>query len=160
MQINDSTAECKELKLPVLNPKCNVKNAGAGYTVEGVAMFAGPIMTGRVTFVSRQLHHVHKSLSLAIVFPALSCCMQIVLVEIALSLQLVLVVFISCHQLVKVPQLHQQQLIHTGCFILHKCYCTYIIYNYMNNLQSLCWAYTHVCCANASIAIVVVNRFV
>ena len=60
MQINDSTAECKQLKLSVLDPKCNLKITGAGYTVEGVAMFAGSIMRGRITFVSEQLHHVHK----------------------------------------------------------------------------------------------------
>ena len=65
MQINDSTAECKQLKLSVLDPKCNLKITGAstGYTVEGVAMFAGPIMRGRITFVSEQLHHVHKALT-------------------------------------------------------------------------------------------------
>ena len=64
MQINDSTAECKQLKLSVLDPKCNLKITGyAGYTVEGVAMFAGPIMTGRITFVSEQLHPVHNPLT-------------------------------------------------------------------------------------------------
>ena len=64
MQINDSTAECKQLKLSVLDPKCNLKISGyAGYTVEGVAMFAGPIMTGRITFVSEQLHPVHNPLT-------------------------------------------------------------------------------------------------
>ena len=60
MQINDSTAECKQLKLSVPDPKCNLKLSSVGYTVEGVAMFAGSIMTGRITFVSEQVHHVHN----------------------------------------------------------------------------------------------------
>ena len=42
-QVNDS--ECNSLELSV---------HGSGHTVKGYAMFGGPTLTGRVTFVSQQ----------------------------------------------------------------------------------------------------------
>ena len=47
MQIKDSTSECKALKLSAVDPKCTK------CTVEGFAMFDGPILSGMITFVSR-----------------------------------------------------------------------------------------------------------
>ena len=51
-QMNDSKIECEALELAVLDPKCNLKITGTGYTVKGFALFAGPILTGRINFVS------------------------------------------------------------------------------------------------------------
>ena len=47
MQIKDSTSECKALELSAVDPKCTE------CTVQGFAMFGGPILSGMITFVSR-----------------------------------------------------------------------------------------------------------
>jgi len=65
IQIDDSTSECKALKLSVVDPKCTE------CTVKGFSMFAGPILSGMITFVS-ECKYIHTCATC--LQPALTKC--------------------------------------------------------------------------------------
>ena len=54
MQMNDTGSGCNMLELAVPEPCGNLQLtvSGTGHTVKGYAEFDGPILTGKITFVS------------------------------------------------------------------------------------------------------------
>ena len=80
MQMNDTGSGCNMLELAVPEPCGNLQLnvSDSGHTVEGYAKFAGPILTGKITFVSgKQPIHILHCIALHCKIKTMSACSRV-----------------------------------------------------------------------------------